>query len=162
MTVLSLASITNMTANPHTYTKNELSDSELLASSKVIAISGAEERGLFVGIYKKSRFTDMDAFSRFVTNISSLTQIWYSTGDLDEALEWYVPDYTQIEWIKDLEKSRDSVRDFILSRFPTIDSARLPANLDGTFWIYESDDGFQIVGASKDLYFEVFTAELIP
>lgn len=159
--LLLLSATVSLNAEPMKYTQEQLSDPSLLKTGIAIPLNDESERGLHVGIYGKDRFKDLREFCLFITNISSMSQLWYAEGDLDEAYEWYVPDDSQAGWIDLVEKKEGRVKDWIRSVGLEIDSEKLPDNLGGTYLICGDKNEFLIAGYNDESYFELCLSDLV-
>ena len=156
-----LLTLSSLYAEPMKYTQDQLEDPALLKSGSVVPLSDESERGLHIGIYGKERFKDLEEFCAFITNISSITQLWYSEGDLEEAYEWYEPDDSQAGWIKTAEKKKGSVKDWIRISELDVDLSKIPDSLNGTYLLFGDSDEFMIAGFSDAVYFEIYLSDLV-
>ncbi len=143
------------------YSIEYLASPDLLIDSYVIPLEDGTERGLYIGIYKKNHFKSFHEFCVFTTNISSLTQMWYTTKDLKKAYSWYYPDETQTGWIEESETKSGNIRKWIQELGVRVDSQRIPDQLTGTFLYFGDSDDFSITGSSGDVFYELYTADLI-
>ena len=159
--VFVVAPVYAMESNARAYTASELADPELLVDGRSLELPGSDGKALFIGIYRKGRFEDIEEFLQFVANISSMTQLWYGTGNLDEAMEWYFPDEARVSLAGELEKGAGDAIDWLRARYPDVYLEPVAASLRGAFWVRGSDDAFQTVGESQDAYCEVFVADLM-
>lgn len=149
-------------ADPLKYTQEQLSDPSLLKTGIAIPLNDESERGLHIGIYGKDGFKNLRDFCLFITNISSMSQLWYAEGDLNEAYGWYVPDESQADWIDSAEKKVGVVKDWISSIGLQIDFEKLPDNLRGTYYLFGDKEEFFIAGFNEDAYFELYISDLVP
>ncbi|MEZ5323505.1 MAG: hypothetical protein R3F19_00345 [Verrucomicrobiales bacterium] len=118
-----------------------------------------EERGFFFGAYPRSEFQTLEDFARFTQNISSITQDWYSTGDLDGAYSFYIPDESDKCWIDRVEKQSGLIQQWI-HRLGAVgfNFTQVP-QWEGTFYAYGDTMEFGIVGETPDEFFDAFIAD---
>ena len=146
------------------YSKEFLQDAGLLLHSLCIPLDHDPDRGLFLGVYSKASFPSVEEFVMFTTNISSITQDWYSTSDLDGAYEYYYPPDHESpsdgsEWLASAQKASGNFLDWLDQHEIPVDSTGLPEDLDGE--LYWAGDGseFGLIGDSPSCSFEAFIAE---
>lgn len=123
-----------------------------------------KETAIFIGIFDKKHFSDFAAFATFTGAVSSLTQKWYRTGDLESALEWYVPESQITPWTDTGRPSRrGQLRQWVESLEPDgqFQLSRIPAELDGLFYHYGDAEEFGAVGEFKDGFFDAFSADYL-
>jgi len=143
------------------YTKDQLRSPDLLKEALVLPLENCSGRGIHIGIYNKEEFADLPEFCLFIVNISSLTQVWYSSGDLDEAYEWYAPTDDKAGWIDSAEKKEGKVIDWLRSIGIDTNLDRLPGLLEGTFYVSGDKEEFLIAGYNDSTYFELYLSDLI-
>jgi len=140
------------------YQKSDLDGS--LNEHGMIPIAGSE-RGLFYGSFLKTTFTNLDDFARFTQDISSLAQAWYTSGDIDEAFEWYSPQDSDSVWIETARKQTAGLRDWITDLGTSgLDPRRVPDWHGEFYWAGDAEE-FGLVGVSEDRFFEVFIADTL-
>lgn len=137
----------------------------LLQSCFVVTLADRPGCGLHVGFFDKDEFDDIENFYFFANNISSLTQEWFLTKDLETAYEYYYPE--DLSSIQSLQGSYEKVETQDLRKW--LESSPVLCNLDGKipydlacrfFW----DEDFQelrIIGESDRAYFEIYIADKV-
>lgn len=73
------------------YTKVQLARPGFLREHFALPLRSDPERAIFVGVYDKKYFDSIESFITFTANISSITQDWYTDGNLDKAYKYYYP-----------------------------------------------------------------------
>lgn len=146
------------------YSKEYLRQPDLLLHSSRLNLRNRIERAFFIGVYGKAKFPRLGDFVMFTMNISSITQDWYSTSDLDSAYQYhYPPDQESPKdgdlWLLSSKKSSGSLLDWLKRHNVPVEKSKLPAELCGSlFWVGDGDE-VQLIGETSTAYFEVFLAD---
>ena len=143
------------------YIKEFLSQPGLFKRGMFTPLFHDEARGLFIGMYEKDRFDSLETFSKFVGQISTITQWWYKTNDIDGAYENYVEDDRpeSESWIVRAPLVEGSLREWIEELGPNLDTNAIPEKLTGKFHWCGDVEEFDVVGETESFYFEGFIAD---
>lgn len=147
------------------YSMEFLSQPDVLLRALAVPLRSQTERALFVGVYGKRHFNNLAAFVSFTRNVSSITQEWYSTGDLERAYEYYYPPDAEREdegakWLEASNTVESKLVDWLQDLGVDVDMDRVPIELGGLLHWRGDVEEFGLIAEMDDCYFEVFIADL--
>ena len=158
--VLLILTIIRKSNNPSqktmSYDKTFLSKYDLLIQRGCNPLPDSTQ-GIYYGVYNATAFKNLNEFGKFTQSMSSMTQWWYQNGNLDDALEWYVPSENETLLIHSQATHKGNFREWLHSLgFIPAETSALP-DFDGKFYYYGNKDEFGITGQGKDgKYYDIF------
>ncbi len=141
------------------YTPEFLKAKGLLMGHDVVPTRGDPERGMHMALYAKSFFDDLQEFSVYTQAVSSITQDWYLTGDIDAALEYYYPDDSGGSPIKSMSPVTGPLSSWLSSIDADIAKEDMRFNFDGSMWAVGDSEEFHVIGENSDYFFEAYLAD---
>lgn len=133
----------------------------LLTKHLVIPLRDNDARGLFIGIYDKTFFEDIREFSEMLFRISSITQDWYSYGNLEAAYQWYHDDYSGRlwSWLERAKRYKGTLRDWLTETGVDVDLQRVPPETNGKFYVDGDANEFSLIIKNEQYFIDVFLAD---
>ncbi len=133
----------------------------LLLKSASIPLEGDPERAIFMAVYSKSFFKDIDEFAVFVWAVSSITQMWYETGNLESALEFYYPDESGNSALQFMTAAQGTFSGWLHCNALEVRLQNLPFDFEGQLWLSGDREEFHILGEQESYLFEAFSADVV-
>lgn len=141
------------------YAAEFLRSKGLLVGHAVVRTRGDFEPGIHMGLYAKSFFENLEEFGNFARVVSSITQDWYGSGDLDFALESFFPDDSGQSALQGMKPISGSFSAWLASIRADVAVADLPFDFDGSLWAWGDRAEFHAIGENSDYFFEAFLAD---
>ena len=136
--------------------------SNLLRETVFVPRLPGEGGAIFGGIFTKQHFASLREFVAFTRNISSLSQVWYQTRNINEAYEYYYPDDGNDLWIDRAASFNGNLSEWIEALgVEGFELELIPENINGQFFWYGDAEEFGVVGESEDSFFDFFIADVI-
>ena len=149
---------------PAKYSKEFLAKPGVLLKGIVVPLNDDPSQGVFIGVYGKVHFTSLDHFVQFTANVSSITQDWYSTGDLESAYSYYFPpESNDPEWSKEMLRGArvvDGSLATVLKQLATdVDLSQVPEDIKGKIYCCGETLENGVIGEGDGYYFEAYIAD---
>lgn len=136
----------------------------LLQNCFVASLRTDSSKGLHAGFFNKEEFDDIEDFYFFANNLSSLTQEWFLTKDLESAYDYYYPeDLSSIKSLRATYKKVevDGLREWLDNSPVQCDLSGIPESLVCEFYWDEDFRELRLIGGTDESYFEIYIADKV-